>query len=205
VRDVEDGFVRRVSEELREPVRVSEGFDARVMAEVRAGGTGRPPEAALAWRWLLRPRTVRVSPLVGLALAAGLAGVAVLAGNQRGAERVIAATATGPRGDSAPSATPVVPVAARPALVATRFVLPARAAASVAVIGQFNDWDAAATPLERRADGTWEALVPLAPGRYEYAFVVDGVRVIADPSAPLAEASDFEVPNSVVFVGGDVP
>jgi hypothetical protein len=203
VRDVEDGFVRRVSEELREPVRVSEGFDARVMAEVRAGGTGRPPEVALAWRWLLRPRTVRVSPLVGLALAAGLAGVAVLAGNQRPAEGVVATTTTGPRGHGAPPSA--IPVAARPALVATRFVLPARAAASVAVIGQFNDWDAAATPLQRRADGTWEVLVPLAPGRYEYAFVVDGVRVIADPSAPLAEASDFEVPNSVVFVGGDVP
>ncbi len=44
--------------------------------------------------------------------------------------------------------------------------------------------------------------MPLAPGRYQYAFVVDGRRFVADPAAPRAVDDDFGQPSSVVTVGG---
>jgi hypothetical protein len=42
--------------------------------------------------------------------------------------------------------------------------------------------------------------VKLAPGRYRYAFVLDGARWIADPGAPRAGGDDFGVESSVATV-----
>lgn len=47
-------------------------------------------------------------------------------------------------------------------------------AGGVCVAGTFNDWSPTATPLTRRADGTWAVHLDLPPGRHEYKFVVDG-------------------------------
>jgi hypothetical protein len=82
-----------------------------------------------------------------------------------------------------------------------RFVFVAPRAARVAVVGDFNQWNPAMTPLRRLSDGTWIADVPLAAGRYAYAFVVDG-KLEADPHAPRAADGDFGVPNSIVMVRG---
>jgi len=83
-----------------------------------------------------------------------------------------------------------------------QFVLVAPSAKSVALVGDFNDWDAATTPLVRSAAGVWSGTVTLAPGRHLYAFVVDGTRWVADPAAPQALGDDFGTPNSVITVGG---
>lgn len=56
----------------------------------------------------------------------------------------------------------------------TSFSCHAPKAGAVSVAGTFNGWDPSATPLTRRADGTWAATLDLAPGRHEYKFVVDG-------------------------------
>ena len=47
-------------------------------------------------------------------------------------------------------------------------------AKQVALTGDFNGWASDATPMTRYGDGHWEATIALAPGRYEYKFVVDG-------------------------------
>jgi hypothetical protein len=198
VPDETDAVIDRVSRTLRDPVRLSPGFDARVMAAVRAAA--RPPAGRGALAWLVRPRTVRLSPLAALALAAGLAGLAVLGGRQS-VER-----APGPGGDrGAPVPGAARLVARAPALEPTRFVLHAPDAGAVALVGQFNDWDPTGTPLAATGDGGWAAVVPLAAGRYEYAFLVDGARVVPDPRAPELAPSEFGVPNSVVVVGGGLP
>lgn len=93
-------------------------------------------------------------------------------------------------------------VAAAPAAPRVRFTLVAPGATTVSIVGDFNGWTEGALPLKRSADGrTWEIDVPLAPGRYAYAFVVDG-RIARDPSAPLATGDDFGSPSSVVMVKG---
>jgi 1,4-alpha-glucan branching enzyme len=90
---------------------------------------------------------------------------------------------------------------ARHGVTLVQFVLVAPDARRVALVGDFNDWDPAATPLRASAGGAWSAAVQLSPGRHRYAFVVDGVRWLADPAAPPAPDDDFGTPGSVVTVG----
>jgi 1,4-alpha-glucan branching enzyme len=47
-------------------------------------------------------------------------------------------------------------------------------AVAVFLAGSFNDWSPTATPMKKDVDGDWIASLPLARGRYEYKFVVDG-------------------------------
>jgi hypothetical protein len=175
-----DPLVQRAADTLRQPIAPSPGFDARVMDAVRAE---RPGMA----QWLVRRRVVALSPLSALAAALLLAIGASLA--------TLAVTRTG-------EGAPPSPAAAGADLRTVRFVIAAPEARSVALVGSFNDWDSGATPLQPApSGGVWTVEVPLAPGRHEYAFVVDGVRWLADPTAPSATA-DFGAPNSVVTVAG---
>jgi hypothetical protein len=110
-------------------------------------------------------------------------------------------------GLAAAAAVLAVVFVARPRVPSTRelqFVLVAPQAATVSLVGDFNDWDAARTPMRPlRSDGpVWSAVVPLAPGRYHYAFLVNGSRWLADPAAPRASDDGFGTPSSVVTVSG---
>jgi 1,4-alpha-glucan branching enzyme len=47
----------------------------------------------------------------------------------------------------------------------------------VALCGEFNDWSAEATQLERSGDESWPAAIALEPGRsyrYRYRYLLDG-------------------------------
>lgn len=56
---------------------------------------------------------------------------------------------------------------------------------SVALAGDFNDWDVSAHPMSYDAEGdVWTCTVQLEPGRYEYKFFVDGRTWWNDPNAP---------------------
>jgi len=55
---------------------------------------------------------------------------------------------------------------------------------TLAIAGDFNNWDPQANRLEDpEGDGTWTATLKLAPGRYEYMFVLDGEEWFPDPNA----------------------
>ena len=82
---------------------------------------------------------------------------------------------------------------------ATHFAVWAPNAASVSVVGDFNDWDPRATPLHPGTDGVWTATLPLRPGRYRYTFIVDG-SWRRDPAAPRALEDDFGRPTSVITI-----
>ena len=184
----DDLLIARVAEELRRPVAARPGFDERVMAAVHSAPPALP---ARAWTWLTEPRSFVVTPLGGLAMAAGLAAL-VIAG-------VVATSGRGRAG--AARVAPLQPAAAAGPTVVT-FVLVAPRAMSVTLAGDFDGWDGAKLPMRRASAGLWTLDVPLAPGRYRYAFVVDRGRFVADPSAPPAVDDDFGQPTSVVTVGG---
>src|SRR2546430_14994557 len=119
------------------------------MEEIAQADPSRRPGAAVAgWRGLVRPGQFAVSPLGALAMAAGLAAV-VWALPGRGA-RAVPPAADAPR--------------------EFQFVVVAPRAARVALVGDFNDWDATRTPMRpsRRGGSGWTAVLALAPGGYRY-------------------------------------
>jgi 1,4-alpha-glucan branching enzyme len=61
-----------------------------------------------------------------------------------------------------------------------RLRLNAAEAASVSVVGDFNEWNAGANPLVNN-NGVWETELVLAKGTYLYNFVIDGEKWITDP------------------------
>ena len=73
-------------------------------------------------------------------------------------------------------------------------------AGEVFVAGCFNDWQPAQTPLKPAGQGKWVVELPLAPGRYEYLFVVDGTW-IPDPNATESVPNPFGGKNSVLVAG----
>lgn len=89
--------------------------------------------------------------------------------------------------------------AALPKIVNVSFVLKKPAARQVSLCGQFNAWSPDAGPMTRHADGRWEAIVALAPGRYEYKFLVDG-EWLHDPVVRETVPNGFGSFNSVIEV-----
>jgi hypothetical protein len=57
-------------------------------------------------------------------------------------------------------------------------------AGSVSLAGDFNSWSTTAVPMSMDDEGVWRAVIDLAPGTYEYKFVVNGSEWIADPENP---------------------
>jgi hypothetical protein len=57
-------------------------------------------------------------------------------------------------------------------------------AGSVSLAGNFNNWSMNADQMVQDADGVWRVVMDLAPGDYEYKFVVNGSEWIADPDNP---------------------
>src|SRR5678816_3488506 len=62
-----------------------------------------------------------------------------------------------------------------PPLCSARFEFFAPAAQEVFLVGEFNDWTAGETPMQRGADGNWRVELKLPPGFYHHKFVVDSI------------------------------
>jgi Glycogen recognition site of AMP-activated protein kinase len=174
--DAPDEILRQVISELRQPVRLDPSLDRRALDRIRAESA--PLAMARAGRaWI-----------AGAAIAAGVLLAMALPDRRR------------------PTAEPVRAVALERMNPATderpvRLKLAAPASSRVAVVGDFNDWDPAATPLRPAGDGdTWIVELRLKPGRYHYTFLIDGRRWARDPSSPPAAESDFGAPVSVLTV-----
>jgi anti-sigma factor RsiW len=84
--------------------------------------------------------------------------------------------------------------------ILVRLVLVQPDAQSVALVGDFNGWDASSTPLERLDGGVWSTTLALPPGRYHYMFLVDGKQWVADPLAAETSLDGFGAQNSVLNV-----
>jgi hypothetical protein len=196
-----DPFIDQIAAELRRPVRLDPRFDDRVMAALDAPEVIQLHPGRQARRpWLVRPWTVRVSPIGAFAAAAALAGVIAFGAWQlRPIDQV--QVASQPIGDS--GLLPVANSDAQP-LVVQQFTFYRKDVKSLSLVGQFNDWDESATPMTEVSKGVWTVSLALRPGVYEYQFIVDGTKRETDPSMPKVQ-SDFGSPNSVVTVSPKVP
>ncbi|MGH9966740.1 MAG: S8 family serine peptidase [Pyrinomonadaceae bacterium] len=74
-------------------------------------------------------------------------------------------------------------------------------AKSVSLVGDFNSWDTALTPLRKHESGLWLAEVE-APkaGNYQYKFIVDGSRWLEDPSNGMKVPDNYGGLNSVLAI-----
>ncbi|MFL5618824.1 MAG: hypothetical protein ACJ79A_10600 [Gemmatimonadaceae bacterium] len=170
-----DWFEHRVARALRADVSLCDDERARhgVMERVRrAAAEGHPiRRRAEPWR---RPSR---SAIVGLSLAAGVGGIStlsVIAPNSRPGASALSSVVIG---DTLASTL-------RDTLRLVRLMFDAPDARRVAVAGDFNRWDADATPLTHdEASRRWSVTLALRQGEHRYAFVVDGTRWVPDPRA----------------------
>jgi hypothetical protein len=104
-------------------------------------------------------------------------------------------------GTAGPPGAPDAP-AAGVDTVEVSFVLPADVdATTVALCGEFNNWSAQSTQLERGTDGSWQATVALEPGRsYRYRYLLDGQRWENDRKADGYAPNALGSIDSVVVV-----
>ena len=164
MRAIPERWVERVAGELRRPVQLDDGFDDKVMSEVRR----LPRHRFGAWARALRPRTITISPLLSAIAAVLLLALALSAGHAIG---MVRALRTGPdRPDGAAERAATNQTSGRRDV---QFVLVAPTARKVQVVGDFNDWDPKRSPMQT-AQNVWATAMRLAPGRYRYAFLVNG-------------------------------
>jgi hypothetical protein len=173
---IHDEALQRVVSELRRPVRLDPAVDERALDRIRAEAAGWPASPN-GYRW--------GAWIAGVAIAAGLLLTVVLRHSEQPATLARSSGTAAATGDARQ----------------VYFRLDAPASSRVAVVGDFNDWDPAATPLRPTGDhGTWVVELRLKPGRYHYTFLIDGRRWERDPrEAPVTE-SDFGAPVSVLTV-----
>jgi hypothetical protein len=175
----------------RQAAEAAEGKDAGALGVPGVPGTGAGApgtrDTGAKVIPIARRRALSLSPLAALAaavlvFATGLGVGASLLRPRGSAESTVAATNESP--------------AQR-----VEFVLVAPRASRVALVGEFNGWDASATPMRLTNDrGTWSVSVPLSPGRHVYSFVVDDSTWVPDPQAPLSPERWFGERNSVIVV-----
>jgi 1,4-alpha-glucan branching enzyme len=77
-------------------------------------------------------------------------------------------------------------------------------AKSVLLAGDFTEWQDGALALKQFKGGLWKKTVSLAPGRYAYRLIVDGVWR-DDPQCPHREPNEFGAENCVCVVTATDP
>jgi hypothetical protein len=185
--DIDDILRSTLRQEVAETAAGLNGLEDRIVLEL---GERRPRLRVGDWvRQLLAP--TRGGRIGQLSLVGATAAVCLLLG-------FFAATRLGLGGGS-----PGIRLEASRNADGTQevlFVLPALDANEVAVVGNFNSWEPT-TLSDEDNDGIWTASIPLPPGRYEYAFVIDGRWWGQDPLADEYVRSFGEY-SSVRYIGG---
>ena len=154
-------------------------LEQRVMAEIATLPHRSPARRFLAW--LTSPAPVRVSPLAAGLVTAVFALVLLLPSRRTD--------------DPSDPADPVESV------VYVQFLLEAPAATTVALAGDFSDWEPAFALEDPDGDGVWSARVPVRPGVHAYMFLIDETSWQTDPNAGRYQDDGFGNRNAVVAVG----
>jgi hypothetical protein len=199
-----DPIIERIAREARRPVAVEPDAKARLLAVIRAEGAPGSFEADTAEFQLYQPQRpgVTLSAWRLGALAAGLVGVGILSGLAINAGRDSRKTGQ-PPGVVAIDGSSRLPASNATDTVMT-FVFVTHDASKVALVGDFNQWNADATPMKRIANSNaWTVTLPLSVGRHVYSFYAvgaDGEKWLTDPNAPATPDDGFGRRNSVVLV-----
>ncbi|RMF58415.1 MAG: hypothetical protein D6748_08785 [Calditrichaeota bacterium] len=81
----------------------------------------------------------------------------------------------------------------------TTFQITLPEAKSVALVGDFNNWSANATPMKKGKGGVWKVSLELPEGEYQFRYLVDTYDWVNDDEAP-SVPNIFGSENSVAKV-----
>ena len=85
------------------------------------------------------------------------------------------------------------------------FALYAPGKKSVHLIGDFNDWQADANPMEQVNGGLWSTKLELPRGAFAYQYLIDGELVVCDPYARFVEEDPGDRPRKAIVKPGQDP
>jgi hypothetical protein len=185
----------RVRSAYRQPSPADEPARARLLARLAVEA-----RSHAGWRGWFSVRAYHARPATVFAAMAAMLAAVLVAGVWLGAR-----FAGGPqhRGSITRAPAGAMPASAEAGTAPVTFVLRAPGATRVSVVGDFNNWDANATPMAHSGSGDlWVLSVRLPRGVHMYSFVLDGSEWRPDPSAPLAADGSFGGHNSVIVVDG---
>ncbi|MBQ7722618.1 MAG: isoamylase early set domain-containing protein [Kiritimatiellae bacterium] len=98
------------------------------------------------------------------------------------------------------AAVKAAPAAKKAAKQRVTFTLAADAGSEVFLAGDFNNWDPTAKRMvDKDGTGAYSTVVTLAPGEYEYKFVINGIWCV-DPNCREWRQNSLGTLNSVLHV-----
>ncbi len=178
------------TEEKAASFHVPDGFTDQVMVDITGSGAADARKPGI-FRWLsgvLEPKPVLVRPAW---VMAGVATFLLIA--------VMLPVTFGPIGEPE-QRIPAREVAQQEdEQLWMRFVYVSDDAESVAVAGDFSDWDTIPlTKNEINGEIVWTGLIPLSRGEYRYMFVKDDEQWVTDPLADIYREDGFGNKNAVI-------
>jgi len=80
-----------------------------------------------------------------------------------------------------------------------RFVLYQSGIKQIEIAGSFTNWQR--IPLQPAgSSGYWEITLEIPPGEHVFSYILDGAKILADPTIPAQEEDDFGTINSILVV-----
>ena len=86
-----------------------------------------------------------------------------------------------------------------PATVQHRFVIFQQGSAQVEITGSFTEWRKVALN-QTSSEGYWEITLNVPSGEHRYSFIIDGKKLLPDPTVAAKEPDDFGTINSILYV-----
>jgi hypothetical protein len=71
---------------------------------------------------------------------------------------------------------------------------------TVAVVGDFNEWDVNKTMMHKNKKGIWHVELKLKPGNYQYMFLVNNEIWLSDPNATTYVNDGFGNKNAIIKI-----
>lgn len=176
---------------------VPEGFSNRVMSAIHRLDEKEEERIAMIERlssivkgfW--RPRQIQLRPVYALCMLLAIGALWVIPANTDFDD--------GPASEGVQSVQPVAESTGQQ--VWTRFVFIDKEAESVAVAGDFSNWE----PIELskktlNGEQVWTGLIAMGKGEHRYMFVKDGTNWVTDPLATNYENDGFGNKNAVIYL-----
>ncbi len=182
---------------------VPEGFSKSVMQEVHGLSTAEEKEKQTesaeshpGWLdWLLKPRPVALRPAYAMVLILVLAVALAIPDFSTPEQQQQVTESTPGVGES------VQTISQTNDEVWLRFVYIDKNAGSVAVAGDFSDWEPVSlSKQEVNGEQVWTGLISMSRGEHRYMFVKDGEKWVTDPLAPMHREDGFGNKNAVIYL-----